>query len=130
MRKIQKFIISSLSMNIYKWFQREQLSEQLQVTFYFCFSETKTCLFLGTQHGELYLARVKENDPLDFSDCWILPVHDYYNGHMSKILFSYDKRMLLTCGNDGNIFCFKVNEEVSDKKQQIPTPEQFIYNVC
>ncbi|XP_076749592.1 cilia- and flagella-associated protein 44 [Xylocopa sonorina] len=88
----------------------------------FLFLETKKYLFLGTQYGELYIIKMKEKDPLDFSDCWILPIHDYYNGHMSKIVLSYDRTMLLTCGHDGNIFSFKINDDVSYKKYIIPKP--------
>ncbi|CAL7949001.1 unnamed protein product [Xylocopa violacea] len=88
----------------------------------FLFLETTKYLFLGTQYGELYVIKMKEKDPLDFSDCWILPIHDYYNGHMSKIVLSYDKTMLLTCGHDGNIFSFKINNDVSYKKYIIPKP--------
>lgn len=77
---------------------------------------------MGTQHGELYISKVYEEDPLDLSDYWILPVHDYYNGHMSKILFSYDKKMLLTCGHDGNIFSFNINDDTPDESITIPKP--------
>ncbi|XP_076298900.1 cilia- and flagella-associated protein 44 isoform X2 [Lasioglossum baleicum] len=87
------------------------------------FYDNEKYLFLGTQYGELYICRLKMEDPLDFSDCWILPIHDYYNGHMSKILLSYDKKMLLTCGYDGNIFSFTINYDTGEESIEIPVAE-------
>ncbi|CAK9822070.1 Cilia- and flagella-associated protein 44 [Anthophora retusa] len=84
---------------------------------------TKEYLFLGTQYGELHIIKIKEKDSLDFSDCYILSTHDYYNGHISRILLSYDQKMLLTCGYDGNIFSFKVNDNISHKEYEVSKPE-------
>ncbi|XP_029043385.1 cilia- and flagella-associated protein 44 isoform X1 [Osmia bicornis bicornis] len=88
----------------------------------FLFYKNREYLFLGTEHGELYISKVNEEDPLDLSDYWILPIHDYYNGRMSKILFSYNKTMLLTCGHDGNIFSFNINDDTPDESIIIPKP--------
>lgn len=77
-------------------------------------------LFLTTQYGELYVCKMKDEDPLNFSDYWILPIHDYYNGHISKILLSYDQKLLLTCGHDGNIFSFTINDDTSYESIHIP----------
>ncbi|XP_076222298.1 cilia- and flagella-associated protein 44 [Nomia melanderi] len=87
------------------------------------FYNNKKYLFLGTQYGELYVCKMKNNDPLDFSDYWILPVHDYYNGHISKMLLSYDEKMLLTCGYDGNIFSFMINDNAAGESVEIPVIE-------
>ncbi|XP_076652358.1 cilia- and flagella-associated protein 44 isoform X2 [Halictus rubicundus] len=84
------------------------------------FYDNKKYLFLGTQYGELCVCRLKIEDPLDFTDYWILPIHDYYNGHMSKMLLSYDKKMLLTCGYDGNIFSFTINCDTVDESIDVP----------
>ncbi|XP_017757877.1 PREDICTED: uncharacterized protein LOC108549132 [Eufriesea mexicana] len=93
----------------------------------FLFHANKKYLYLGTQYGELYVIKIKEQEPLDFSDCWILQTHDYYNGHISNILLSYDKEMLLTCGHDGNIFSFKINDNTPHEKYQIPEPEHSLF---
>ncbi|XP_076637400.1 cilia- and flagella-associated protein 44 isoform X1 [Colletes latitarsis] len=84
------------------------------------FYKNKKYLFLGTQYGELYVAKMRKEDPLDLSDSWILPIHDYYNGCISKMLLSYDKKMLLTCGHDGNIFSFKINDDTPLESIEIP----------
>ncbi|XP_076666446.1 cilia- and flagella-associated protein 44 isoform X2 [Andrena cerasifolii] len=84
------------------------------------FNKNKMYLFLTTQYGELYVCKMKHEDPLDFSDYWILPIHDYYNGHISKILLSYDQKILLTCGHDGNIFSFTINDDASYESIRIP----------
>ncbi|XP_076177015.1 cilia- and flagella-associated protein 44 isoform X2 [Ptiloglossa arizonensis] len=77
-------------------------------------------LFLGTQYGELYVCKITEEDSLDFSDFWILPIHDYYNGCISKMLLSYNREMLLTCGYDGNLFSFKINDDTPNEDVEIP----------
>ncbi|XP_053983869.1 cilia- and flagella-associated protein 44 [Hylaeus volcanicus] len=84
------------------------------------FYKNNKYLFLGTQYGELYVCKMKEDDPLDFSNSWILPIHDYYNGHISKMLLSYNKEMLLTCGHDGNIFSFTINDDLPQERVEIP----------
>ncbi|XP_026674087.1 uncharacterized protein LOC108630687 isoform X2 [Ceratina calcarata] len=94
----------------------------------FFFDENREYMFLGTEHGELHVVKVKKRDPLDFSNCLIVPIHDYYNGHMSKILLSYDRKMLITCGRDGNIFSFKVNEEsIHGEHDDPPTTLDSLY---
>ncbi|XP_015431042.1 PREDICTED: uncharacterized protein LOC107187452 [Dufourea novaeangliae] len=87
------------------------------------FYNNREYLFLGTQYGELYVCKMNDEDPLNFSDYWILPIHDPYNGHISKILLSYDKKMLLTCGHDGNIFSFIINTDVLDDSLKIPVEQ-------
>ncbi|XP_031368455.1 cilia- and flagella-associated protein 44 isoform X2 [Apis dorsata] len=92
----------------------------------FLFQKNKKYLYLGTQYGQIYVIKIKEEDPLNFLDCWILQTHDHYNGHISKILLSYNKEMLLTCGHDGNIFSFSIND-ISDEKYEIPKLEYFLF---
>lgn len=84
---------------------------------------------MGTQYGELYVIKLKEKDPLDFSDFWILQTHDYYNGHISNILLSYNEKILLTCGHDGNIFAFKINDNISLKEHEVPKLEDSLFIV-
>ena len=84
---------------------------------------------MGTQYGQLYVIKLKEKDPLDFSDFWILQIHDYYNGHISNILLSYNKKILLTCGHDGNIFAFKINDDTSLEEHEVPKLEDSLFIV-
>ncbi|KAF3430089.1 hypothetical protein E2986_07212 [Frieseomelitta varia] len=91
------------------------------------YEENKKYLYLGTQYGQLYVIKLKEKDPLDFSDFWILQTHDYYNGHISNILLSYNKKILLTCGHDGNIFAFKINDDTSLEEHEVPKLEDSLF---
>ncbi|XP_043512128.1 cilia- and flagella-associated protein 44 isoform X2 [Frieseomelitta varia] len=93
----------------------------------FFIQENKKYLYLGTQYGQLYVIKLKEKDPLDFSDFWILQTHDYYNGHISNILLSYNKKILLTCGHDGNIFAFKINDDTSLEEHEVPKLEDSLF---
>ena len=93
----------------------------------FLFQKNKKYLYLGTQYGQLYVVKIKDKDPLDFSDCWILQTHDHYNGHISNILFGYNKEILLTCGQDGNIFSFKINDDTPYEEYEIPKLEYSLF---
>ncbi|KAK1137227.1 hypothetical protein K0M31_001748 [Melipona bicolor] len=93
----------------------------------FFIQENKKYLYLGTQYGQLYVIKLKETDPLDFSDFWILQTHDYYNGHISNILLSYNKNILLTCGHDGNIFAFKINDDTPLEEHEVPKLEDSLF---
>lgn len=84
---------------------------------------------MGTQYGQLYVIKIKDKDPLDFSDCWILQTHDHYNGHISNILFGYNKEILLTCGQDGNIFSFKINDDTPYEEYEVPMLENSLFIV-
>ncbi|XP_068986815.1 cilia- and flagella-associated protein 44 isoform X3 [Bombus flavifrons] len=93
----------------------------------FLFQKNKKYLYLGTQYGQLYVIKIKDKDPLDFSDCWILQTHDHYNGHISNILFGYNKEILLTCGQDGNIFSFKINDDTPYEEYEVPMLENSLF---
>ncbi|KAF7998128.1 hypothetical protein HCN44_009526 [Aphidius gifuensis] len=73
-------------------------------------------LYLGMQNGEIRICRINKNEPTDLSDYLVLPMHDNSNGKISKILLSHDETMLLTCGWDGNLFSYKINENSYIKK--------------
>ncbi|XP_046415054.1 cilia- and flagella-associated protein 44 [Neodiprion fabricii] len=76
----------------------------------YVFYNDKKYLILGMEHGEIRVCRVNRDDHTDLSDYWILPMHDNYNGYIPKILISHDNRMLLTCGHDGNLFSYLIND--------------------
>ncbi|KAL2733263.1 cilia- and flagella-associated protein 44 isoform X1 [Vespula maculifrons] len=79
-------------------------------------------LFLGMECGEIRVCKVNPEDHTDLSDYWILPMHDNYNGYIPKMLLSYDHTILLTCGHDGNLFSYKINDDTADEKIDIPQP--------
>lgn len=72
--------------------------------------------------GEIRVCKVNPEDHTDLSDYWILPMHDNYNGYIPKMLLSYDHTILLTCGHDGNLFSYKINDDTADEKIDIPQP--------
>ncbi|EGI64268.1 WD repeat-containing protein 52 [Acromyrmex echinatior] len=68
-------------------------------------------LFLGMEHGEIRICKWKPKNYTDLSDYWILPMHDNYNGYISKMVLSHDQNMLFTCGYDGNLFSYEINDD-------------------
>lgn len=78
------------------------------------------------EHGEIRVCRVNPYDHTDLSDYWLLPMHDNYNGRIPKILLSHDRKMLLTCGHDGNLFSYLINDDEeyieSSLNPEIPAP--------
>ncbi|XP_066592907.1 cilia- and flagella-associated protein 44 [Prorops nasuta] len=84
------------------------------------FYDDRRYIFLGMQHGEIRICRLNSEDPSDFSDYWMLPMHDHYNGCIPKMLLSCDGSMLLTCGHDGNLFSFVISDEI---KRPLELPE-------
>ncbi|XP_047346739.1 cilia- and flagella-associated protein 44 isoform X3 [Vespa velutina] len=79
-------------------------------------------LFLGMECGEIRVCKINPKDHTDLSDYWILPMHDNYNGYIPKMLLSYDHTMLLTCGHDGNLFSYRINDDTADEIIDIPQP--------
>ncbi|KAK2582044.1 hypothetical protein KPH14_002749 [Odynerus spinipes] len=80
-------------------------------------------LFLGMEHGEIRVCRINPEDHTDLSDYWILPMHDNYNGYISKMLLNYDHTMLFTCGHDGNLFSYIINDDTADDTTEIDIPQ-------
>lgn len=74
------------------------------------------------QHGEIRVCRVNPEDHLDLSDYWLLPMHDNFNGTIPKMTLSYDHKVLLTCGYDGNLFSFSINDQTSHPEPEVPVP--------
>ncbi|KAI4496377.1 hypothetical protein M0804_000187 [Polistes exclamans] len=79
-------------------------------------------LFLGMERGEIRVCKINPQDHSDLSDYWILPMHDNYNGYIPKMLLSYDHKIFLTCGYDGNLFTYKINDNTADEIIEIPKP--------
>ncbi|XP_023287600.1 uncharacterized protein LOC105700070 isoform X2 [Orussus abietinus] len=105
-------------------------------------TEIRSCLFyeeyliLGMEHGEIRVCRVNPNDHTDFSDYWILPMHDNYNGYIPTMKLSHDHKMLLTCGHDGNLFSFKINytrlsgsHSIPQAKSPLPLPTASVEDI-
>lgn len=63
------------------------------------------------QRGEIRVCRINPEDDTDLSDYLVLPMHDNKNGFIPVIGMSYDQQILLTCGRDGNLFSYKINDE-------------------
>jgi WD40 repeat protein len=72
------------------------------------------------EHGEIRICKINPEDDVDFSNYWILSMHENNNGLISSICFSYDYKMLLTCGYDGNIYSFFINDDSPVPEIKIP----------
>ncbi|XP_057334477.1 cilia- and flagella-associated protein 44 isoform X2 [Microplitis mediator] len=84
-------------------------------------------LILGLESGKLKICHLNKNDPTNLSDYWLLPIHENSNGQITKILLSYDKKMLFTSGCDGNIFSFVINNDnLLDKKINFEKAQKLI----
>ncbi|XP_043276979.1 cilia- and flagella-associated protein 44 isoform X2 [Venturia canescens] len=79
-----------------------------------CFFYGNKYLFLGMGGGEIRICRINSHDDMDFSDYLVLPMHEPKNGLIPVISLSYDGKMLLTCGHDGNLFSYKINDECTN----------------
>ena len=75
------------------------------------------------ENGEIRVCKVNPDNEIDFSDYWILPMHDNFNGYIPSMRLSYDRKMLLTCGHDGNIFSFTINDDSPVPIVEIPEVE-------
>ena len=75
------------------------------------------------EHGEIRVSRINLDDYADLSDYWILSMHDNFNGCIPKMALSYDHKKLLSCGHDGNLFSFYINDDTPDFEHEIPVPE-------
>ncbi|XP_033224478.1 cilia- and flagella-associated protein 44 isoform X2 [Belonocnema kinseyi] len=89
----------------------------------FLFYNKHKYVFLGMEHGEIRVCRINPDDHMDLSDYWELPMHDNFNGYIPKMLLSHDHKMLLTCGHDGNLFSFYINDGSSYLAHVVPIPE-------
>lgn len=94
------------------------------------YSEDKY-LIIGMEQGEIRICRLKHLDFTDLSDYWILPMHDTLIGYIPKIIFSYNYKMLFTCGHDGNIFSFIFNDDsLQHKVNEEPVVASYSLVIC
>ncbi|XP_025994269.1 cilia- and flagella-associated protein 44 isoform X2 [Solenopsis invicta] len=75
------------------------------------FYKEKKYLFLAMEHGQIRVCRWKPENYTDLSDYWILPMHDNCNGYIPKMVLSHNQKMLFTCGYDGNLFSYEINDD-------------------
>ncbi|XP_032671308.1 cilia- and flagella-associated protein 44 isoform X3 [Odontomachus brunneus] len=75
------------------------------------FYKRRKYLFLGMEQGQIRVCKYKSENYTDLSDYWILPMHDNYNGYIPKMILSHDQTMLFTCGYDGNLFSYEINDD-------------------
>ncbi|CAB0030340.1 unnamed protein product [Trichogramma brassicae] len=83
----------------------------------------RSYLILGTQRGALRVCRLKPEDEADWSDYWTLPMHDHYTGRVQALCLGYDRRTLVSCGLDGNVFTYAINDDAPlEDEFNIPKP--------
>ncbi|XP_050459147.1 cilia- and flagella-associated protein 44 isoform X1 [Cataglyphis hispanica] len=75
------------------------------------FYKKKKYLFLGMEHGQIRVCKLKPENYTDLSDYWILSMHDNFNGYIPKIIVNHNQKMLFTCGYDGNLFSYEINDD-------------------
>lgn len=63
------------------------------------------------EHGQIRVCKWKSENYTDLSDYWILSMHDNFNGYIPKIILNHNQMMLFTCGYDGNLFSYEVNDD-------------------
>ena len=89
------------------------------------------------ENGQIRLQTVVR--PYDISELgpfWSLNVHDGVYGHITGLLQSHDGTALISTGNDGNFFYFKVmgqeqlEQKIAENKAKIPSAKVTISNTC
>lgn len=63
------------------------------------------------EHGQIRVCKLKPENYTDLSDYWILSMHDNFNDYIPKIILSHNQKMLFTCGYDGNLFSYEINDD-------------------
>jgi len=82
------------------------------------------------EYGQIRVCRWKPENYIDLSDYWILSMHDNYNGYIPKMLLSHDRKMLFTCGYDGNLFSYTIKSDISIKAVEYEIMEKELVLVC
>ncbi|XP_011500262.1 PREDICTED: uncharacterized protein LOC105364098 [Ceratosolen solmsi marchali] len=86
----------------------------------FLYFQNRKYVIFGMEHGEIRVCKVNPENVTDFSNYWVLPMHDNFNGIISSICLSYDQTTLITCGHDGNIFSYYINDDSPAPEIDIP----------
>ncbi|XP_067625340.1 cilia- and flagella-associated protein 44 [Eurosta solidaginis] len=63
-------------------------------------------LIFGLVDGKLRINRTNPNDFTDLREFRLFPMHDSFNGIITRILSSFDGQYIFSFGHDGNIFCY------------------------
>jgi len=87
-------------------------------------------VFLGMQYGQIRVCKWKYENYTDLSDYWILPMHDNYNGCISKMILSYDQKVLFTCGYDGNLFSYEIIDDTPSEAIEFEIIKGAVSLVC
>lgn len=75
---------------------------------------------MGFADGKIRVTSVNYcNDVNDLSDYIEYSVHDNKRGKVKILCLSQDKRMLFSCGDDGNIFSYTFQCEISTVEKSI-----------
>lgn len=72
------------------------------------------------EDGILRVCKINPQDDTDFSDYWTLSMHDNMNGRIPCMRLSSDKKILLSCGYDGNIFSYTINDDSPAPEVKLP----------
>lgn len=93
-------------------------------------SNNDNYLILGMEPGEIRVCHINPEDYTDLSDHWNLPMHDYLNNYIPKILLSRDQKILFSCGHDGNLFTFTINDKNPPEnfKSEVAVPQHSLVN--
>ncbi|KAL1463503.1 hypothetical protein WDU94_015250 [Cyamophila willieti] len=67
----------------------------------------RNMLYIGFSNGILRVIQLGFNDASAFLH---LTAHDRHYGRINKLCFSPDQTRIYTCGDDGNIFSFLIND--------------------
>lgn len=85
-------------------------------------------MLFGMEDGSIRIQNLEtEYDLSAMGPNWNLTMHDNDYGHITSICPSYDGKMLLTVGADGNFFLFnymeqeKIEEKVKENKAKLPS---------
>ncbi|XP_011859838.1 PREDICTED: uncharacterized protein LOC105557260 isoform X2 [Vollenhovia emeryi] len=90
------------------------------------FYKGRKYLFLGMEDGQIRVCRWKLENYTDLSDYWTLPMHDNCNGYIPKMILSRDQRILFTCGYDGNLFSYEINDNTPPEKVEFEKTKEIL----
>ncbi|XP_039285511.1 cilia- and flagella-associated protein 44 [Nilaparvata lugens] len=64
--------------------------------------------FFGLSNGVIRVVNISDDLSDDFCDYLDVPIHDNVYGRVTKLVISHDKKYLCSCGDDSNIFAFRI----------------------
>ncbi|RZF43851.1 hypothetical protein LSTR_LSTR013316 [Laodelphax striatellus] len=77
--------------------------------------------FFGLSNGVIKVANVDDEHADDFCNYLDVPIHDNVYGRVTKLVISHDKKYLCSCGDDSNIFAFKISIPglIEEEKEEV-----------